>query len=208
MTRDFSVIRRRPHILDIITPVRAGVDGYRIEWAANFDGSFTTLVTSPINGHCDDSLRDQAHAPAPGNNVRIIIDPTNYTITDTKPFWLRFVPVVGGIAGTAGNRGLILPDTSGRGFVTVAGSAPNAATVTGSMQLDFPRLVEDLRIVNAASSGSLFISPVDDDAEFEVVPGGSQVPFSNLRGAIPGIRVRGGGSAVAFQATFTLAYAR
>ncbi|MFA5387355.1 MAG: hypothetical protein WC322_03075 [Candidatus Paceibacterota bacterium] len=207
MTREFSVIRRRPGILDIITPRRTGVDGYRIEWAANFDVAFTTLVTSSINGYVDDSLRDMAHAIAAGNNVRIIVNPADHTITDTKPFWLRFVPVVGGVPGTPGNSGLILPDASGRAVCVIAGNAPNAATITGSIQLDFPRLVEDLRIVNNGSN-SLFVAPVDSDAEFEIKSGGTQIPFTNLRGAIPGIRVRGGGAVVAFQATFTLAFAR
>ena len=207
MIREFSVIRRRPNIVDVVTPVRKGVDGYGLEWAANFDGVFASIVTAPIQGHCDESLRDLPHAPQGGANVRIIINPADHTIPDCKAFWMRFVPYVGGVAGTPGNPGLILPDQTGYGVVTIAGNAPAGATVADALQLDFPRLVEDLQVVNTGGV-SLFVASDATDTEYEVITGALQLPFRNLRGAIPCIRVRGAGGLCAFSASFTLAFAR
>ena len=208
MMREFSVIRRRPNLLDIITPILDGVDGYRIEGASNFDAAFATLATSTRDGYTDESLRDLVHAALAGKNVRIILNPSDHGLTDTKAFWLRFVPLTGGVPGTVGNRTLILPEASGRGLVSITGTAPIGATVANAIALDFPRLMEDLRIVNNSAGNSLFVSFSDSDAEYEIKPGATQVPLANLRGSVSGIRVRGGGAAVAFQATCTLAFAR
>jgi hypothetical protein len=209
MIREFSVIRRRPNVIDVITPKRKGVDEYTLEWAQNFDGVFAPIVTSPLHGYCDDTLRFQAHIPQSGDHVRIIFDPANYTIDDTKAFWMRFLPSSGGVPGTAGNPGLILPDQTGRGVVVIAGNAPSGASIADSLQLDFPRLIEDLRVHNLdPGATSLFVASDATDTEFELIAGATQLPFLNLRGAIPSLRVRGGGATCAFTASFTLAFAR
>ena len=72
MLRDFSVVRRRPHVIDVLIPVRSGVDGYRLQWATNFDGSFSDIVTATRDGWVDESLRDGTHAYMAGTNVRIL----------------------------------------------------------------------------------------------------------------------------------------
>lgn len=208
MIREFSVVRRRPNLVDVTTPRRPSVDGYRLEWAANFDGAYTALFTATNVGFVDDDLRDKGHSMMAGDNVRMIFNPANYSITDTQPFWLRFVPVTGGAPGTATPGVLILPDTSGRGTVIIAGNAPAGASVAASLVLHFPRLVEDLRVVNNSDTNVLMVAALDSDAEYTLKSGTSQHVLANLRGATSGIRVRGVGGIVAFQATFTLAYAR
>jgi len=208
MIREFSVVRRRPNLVDVVTPRRPGVDGYRLEWATNFDATYTTLFTASLSGHVDDSLRDAGHTMMAGDNVRMIFDPANYAMVDSKAFWLRFVPVTGGAPGTATPGVLILPDQGGFGTVIIAGNAPNVAAVANSTIIHFPRLVEDLRIVNNSDTNALMVAALDSDAEYTVKGGATQQILANLRGATSGIRVRGSGAIVAFQATFTLAYAR
>jgi hypothetical protein len=208
MQRDFSVIRRRPNLLDVVIPINVKVDAYRLEWATNFDQSYTTILTSSRFGHVDDSLRNMVHALVDSNKVRIIFDPANYSITDSKAFWMRLVPVTGVIDGTPSAGGMILPDGGGYKAVIVAGSAPSGATVASSLRLDFPRLVEDLRIVNLDGTNSLFVADEIGGSEYEVKGGASSNIFSNLRGCTDSLLVRGAGGAVKFSATCTLAYPR
>jgi len=208
MGRKYSVIRRRPHVVDVIVPKKAGADGYRLERALNFDAAWTTIVTSGPYGYVDDSLRFQAHVPQSGDHVRIIFDPDNHHLDDSLAFWMRFVPVVGGVAGAPGNPGLILPDGIGRGVVIIAGAAPSGADATEALQLELPRLVEDLVVYNQDPAVTLYVSTSVSDAEYPILAGPGEPPFTSLRGATPCIRVRGDGASAAFSATFTLAFAR
>jgi len=210
MIREFSAIRRRSGVVDVVTPKRPGVEGYALEWAPNFDIPFTPLVISGLAGYCDPSLRYMPHTPIPAGNVRIIFNPSTYGIDDTKAFWLHFIPISGGAPGAASNPGLVLPDQAGRGAIVIAGNAPNAGDITGSLQLDFPRLVEDIRVFNQAGAGgnSIFIATEGSNAEHEIIAGVGQNALTSIRGALACIRVRGDGSDVPFTATFTLAFAR
>ena len=208
--RDFSFVRRRPGFIDLVIPkVADDVTGYGLEWAQNFDGAvaFASVITATNHGHIDADLqkfpRDLVNRV---DVVRIIFNPKNYSIDDTKSFWLRFVPYVGAVAGTPGNPGLILPDAVAYRMVVIQGKAPSGATVADSLHLDFPRLMTDFRIVNLDSAKTLFVATEDGGPEYAFMPTVNDYPVSNLLGASPYILVRGDGAEVEFTATFTAAY--
>ena len=208
MTRDFSIIRRRPHVLDLITPKRAGVDGYRFEAASNFDQTYAAILTTTL-GYIDSSLDTAANVIMPmTNRIRVIFDPSNYGLDDSKTFWMRFVPVTGGVPGVPGTGVLVLPDATGHGLLIVSGTAPVGATIANSIELGLPGLVEDLRIVNNDTTNPLFIASDGSDAEYRLDPIQNATPLIALRGAVGSIRVRATGAPVSFSATFTLAFAR
>jgi hypothetical protein len=172
--RDFSTYRRRPHYVDILTPKRVGVEGYRLKAARNFDGVFETIITADIGrGYLDPSINPQVINTAPGNkHVRFIFDPDTFQaphaadLLDDEHIWLQFFPVdFLGAEGTGGAKTLLLPDDEMKaaGRVTVTGEAPNAATVANSLRLDMPFRMRNLTIRNneastIAASGTLSLA--------------------------------------------------
>lgn len=210
VTRDFSVIRRKPNLLDVLIPYGVGVDGYRLDWATNFDASYTNgIITATRAGWVDADLQGLPHQLVTNKDVcRIIFNPGNYSITDTAPFWLRFTPVTGGTPGTPGVGGLILPDGDGYRMITLSGTAPNAASVAGSLRLDFPRLVEDIHIEGRDAATSLFVATEAGGGEWEYMPTTGANPTISIRGATPHIFVRGGGATCKFSMTGTFSFPR
>ena len=83
MKRIFKIGRRRPHIIDLYTPLTQGLDtlGYRVSWAQNFDaGSFTTIINSSNVGFLDQNVNRMKveTQPTTGTDVRIVFDPSSY----------------------------------------------------------------------------------------------------------------------------------
>ena len=193
-----------------MTPVRAGVDGYRFEAASNFDAAtYTTLFTATTQGFVDPALVSPANVIQPlQNNIRIIFDPANYGLTDNLAFWMHFVPVTGGTPGTAGSCVLILPDAAGRSMIVISGDAPVATDVSGSLTLGMPGLVEDLRIVNNDSTNPMFVATDESNAEYQLDPIINSTSIVAFRGAVSTLRVRSTGAKVHFSATCTLAFPR
>jgi hypothetical protein len=208
MQRPFSVIRRRPNLVDVIIPVQTGVDGYRLDVATNFDAVYAPLLTTTLTGHIDDSLRSKDHSLVNGRVVRVIFDPANYAppLDDTIPFWIRFVPIIGGAPGTPSAGSLLLPDGDRYRDLVINGAAPNAATIAGSLEIDFPYVASNLRIRNLDPANTLYVATETGGPEFEV-PFGTEQSFG-FQSATPFILVRGNGAAVPFSATFTTAFPR
>lgn len=205
MNRLFSVRRRRPNIVDFYTPVVYGVDGYRIKWAANFDTAFTTIITSTNVGFLDPNVNRNVieTQPTTGKDVRIVFDPASYTITDTDQFWLQFVPVTGGVEGTAGAPTLILPSSAnhGVGIVVIAGTAASSAPI----QLDLPMLMQDFRFRNEDTANDLLIGTVEGGPVTTVPPGETSLSLLGTQGSV---YVQGDVGDVDFSASFTLAISR
>jgi hypothetical protein len=208
MQRPFSVIRRRPNLLDVVIPVQDGVDGYRLDVATNFDAVYAPLITATRMGHIDPSLRNRGHVPVNGRMVRILFDPDNYAppLDDTKPFWMRFTPITGGVPGTPSAGSLVLPDGDRYRAIIIAGDAPAGADVSASLKIDFPYMVEGLHIRNTDPGNSLYVATEIGGAEFEVPFGTAQT--LDIRAATPFILVRGGGGDVPFSASCTTAFPR
>jgi len=210
MKRSFSVIRRRPHIVDVLFPLTAGVQTYRLKWASNFDGSFTQFLDSTNVGFLDPSINPAVvgSQPTAGRQVRVVFDPDTYSIPDAEPFWLQYWTVpFGGAEEQQSAAALILPDSSnhGVGIVTIHGTAPSAMDVSGSLQIDLPRMMQDIRIHNEDGTNSLFVATEEGGAETKLGPG--PVPqFANVFGTHASLWVRGGGATVDFSASFTAAF--
>jgi hypothetical protein len=211
MSRDFNVIRRRTGIVDMLTPKRANVGGYRIQAAPNFDGSFVTLFTAPISsGYLDPAInREVLHSVNNRDHIRMVFNPNTFTgaagITDAKNFWIRFVPVdLAGSAGTPGNPSLVLTDTdhTGNSRILIAGTAPNGASIANSLQLDLPFTSQDLYIKNeqAAAGTALFVADFAGGSEQQI---SAQETLSIFHGPVDTLVVRGAGGTVAFSASFT-----
>lgn len=225
--RLFSVIRRRPNYVDIVTPFTYGSDGYRLKWGTNFDvvvlgGNFTTIITATNVGYVDPAINTYAIDAQPmggfmdngGRNVRIVFNPATFSIPDTSSFWLQFVQTVGGVEQTPGAPTLVLPPSAnhGVGINTIHGTAPSATSSAGALQIDLPRLMEDFHIHNEDSANYLFVSTEAGGPETALQPD-TFSQFSMLRGTQGSLWVRGATSAnvgaqVKFSATFTLAFPR
>lgn len=213
MIRQFSMTRRRPNLVDLLIPRQNGVDGYRIQSAPNFTGAWTTRITAPVQGYVDPAinlalLEPQNLNPGPfGPPVRIVFNPATFSLTDTANFWLRFVPVSGGAAGTPAAPTLVLPADAnkGTGIITIQGTAPNGADSTAALQIDLPGLCRDFRIRNHEGATILFVSTEQSGSELSIAAGAT---YESLLGAQGSLWVRGGGATAAFSATFTGSFLR
>ena len=214
--RTFSCFRRRPHIVDLLTPVVPGTATYTIKWAQNFDGVFADIIDCTNIGFYDQNIpRGKTELQNTNGFVRITFDPTTYSITDTESFWLQLWETPNGGSSTqVSAAALLLPDTAlhGQGIVTIAGTAPNGAASANSLQLDLPFVMQNFQITNTATpavSGTvLYVSTEAGGPEMAIGPGLGFPGSQTIWGAQSSIWVRGGGATCTFSATFTLAFPR
>lgn len=204
--RTLSCFRRRPHIVDLLTPVVPGVGTYTIKWAQNFDGAFTAIINCTNIGFYDDNIpRGKTELQNTNGFVRMTFDPTTFSIDDTKSFWLELWQ--DGVQISAPT--LLLPDSAnkGQGVVTIHGSAPSGASSANSLQLDLPTLVQNLTIHNEDGTNSLYVSTEQSGPEQQLGPA-TFYQYQTIWGSQGSIWVRGGGGAVLFSGTFTLSFPR
>jgi hypothetical protein len=210
--RTFSCFRRRPHIVDLLTPIVPGTTAYTIKWAQNFDGVFATIFSCNNVGFYDQNIpRNKTELQNTSGFVRMTFDPTTFAITDTQSFWLQLWETPGGgsstqISGTT----LLLPDTTNKGIgnVTIQGNAPNAGSSATSQQLDLPFLMQNFQITNNDAANTLYVATEQGGPEMEIGPKLGFPGFSSIWGSQGSLWVRGGGGAVNFSAAFTLAFPR
>jgi len=214
--RDFLVFRRRPHLVDILTPKRSGVKGYRLKAALNFDLTFQTILTADIGAGYLDPVALKAGVinrltlgTAPGDNhVRIVFNPESFTtpaLNDDQHLWLQFFPVdFSGAEGTGGARTLILPDDEmkAQGRVIIAGEAPIGATVANSMRLDLPYRMRNIVIRNNEATGGtdLMVATAEGGPEITIA---AQETAEFFDGSVGTLLVRGSGATADFSATMT-----
>lgn len=211
MSRQFSLLHRRPNTLDIVTPFVYGTMEYRIAWASNFDASFTQIIAASAIGYLDPAVPQATLEIVNGNQVRIVFDPTNAAFSITSPnapFWLQLSRFDGTSVTYTSPPTLVLPfeANKGVGIVTIHGTAPLGAAVANSLQIDLPGQMSDIR-VNNEGSNPLFIAPATGGYEVEFATGqtGSFLAFT---GTHPSLLVRGGGGTTAFSASMTRAFPR
>jgi len=214
MSRQFSVIRRRPNLVDIVTPFVYGVDLYRLKKATNFDGAFAQFLDATNVGFCDEAVdRNTLEVHQTTGMVRITFDPRTYGITDTLPLWLELAHDIGGIETVLSPPTLLLPDAAhhGVGAMIIAGNAPNGASIANSLQLDLPRLMSDIRITNHGAAGDpyLYVATEPGGAETAIAPAedSGQVTLT-LMGTESSLLVRGDAAIVAFSAVCTASFPR
>ena len=217
MNRTFSVIRRRPGIVDVLTPIVYGVSLYRLKWASNFDVvPFTQFIDSTNVGFRDPSINPwTVELQQTGGQVRIVFNPTTYGITDTQSFWLELFQVDGlGVETQVSAPSLILPDSAhhGVGQVTIHGTAPAATSSANSLQIDLPRLMSDFRIHDEDGSNYLYVATEQNGAEEQLKPDTfpQYSSFSSTQGSlwVRGATSSGTAAAVAFSAICTVAFPR
>ncbi len=103
MSTQFSIVSRQLHLVDLVIPLIAGVDTYRLQWSTTVGGSYTAIINASRAGYVDPAVASMFLVSYPGNFVRIAFDPSTFSISsdDSALFWLQFVPVTAGSAGTA-----------------------------------------------------------------------------------------------------------
>jgi len=211
MNRDFTVARRRANLVDILTPKRPGIQGYRLKAQLNFDGVFATLLTGDIGtGFLDPAIDTRVLQAIPARDrVRIVFDPDTFSggpwsLVDTNHFWLQFFPVdFAGVEGTGGARTLIIPDDEMRaqGRVIIAGTAPLGATIANSLRLDLPFRMRNIYVRNNDAVGGdlLYVATTEGGPERPVAP---QEEAEFFEGGVGTLMVRGA-AAIPFTASMT-----
>ncbi len=219
VNREFTVFRRRANLVDILTPKREGVQGYRLKAALNFDLTFQTILTADISSGYLDPVALQSGVinrvtlgAAPGTgHVRIVFDPDTFSVphpaslNDTEHMWLQFFPVdFSGSEGVPGARTLILPDDEmkAQGRVIIQGTAPTGVSVANSIRLDLPYRMRNMVIRNneAAGGTELMVATAEGGPEATVAP---QDEIEFFEGSTGVLLVRGDGGTVDFSATMT-----
>ena len=204
-TRPFSVVRRRANLVDVLIPKNAATEIYRLQTAANFDAAYGTLVEGRISqGYLGPTINRAVLTTLPSHDhVRIVFDPDEEGLTDTEPFWMRFVPVdFAGGAGTPSVGMLIHPEEAhqGDGRTVIRGNAPSAGSIAGSLEIGLPRRFQGLTITNNDGADELLVSFTEGGYEYQILATESQ---SFLEGAHERLFVRGDGAVVNFSASFT-----
>jgi hypothetical protein len=217
ISRPFNVIRRRANLADILIPKSLTTEKYRLLAAPNFDGSFVQIIEANISsGYLDPALVISnrvatLHSVNNPGQIRVTFDPETFavlaSIADADIIWLKFQAVdFAGLAGTASNPIMILPEVKLRGdsSITIAGLAPNAADVAGSLQLDLGYRMQDIAIRNEEGATPLYVATEAGGAEVKVDGGSLTLSQYTLAfGAQGTIFVRGGGGTARFSATMT-----
>lgn len=213
--REFSIARRRRNLVDLLTPKRPNVKGYRLTAATNFDGTFETLLTADISsGYLDPAVDPTKLEVRPGaqNHIRIVFDPDTFTdtdagISDSQHFWLKLVTVgFDGVPIDTSPAVLVITEDERRASnrIVIAGNAPIGEASANSLQLDLPFNATDIVIQNqeADAGDDLFVSTELGGPEHTVVPG-SEISFR--KGALSSLFVRGNPGAASFSASFVMA---
>jgi hypothetical protein len=211
--REFSIVRRRKNLVDLITPRVAGLSAYQFEVATNFDAAYTLIITAPIaSGFADPNIsmqRLRTFSPLPGNNkVRVVFDPASFAPAplpngDDAHFWIRMIPVdavIGPLTPTPGVMVMTEDERQAQQQIILAGTAP--AIAAPGLQVDLPRRVGDLKIRNneAAGGTDLMVATTLNGPEFRIEP---QVDWTPYQGLTPTLHVRGDGGTAAFSASFS-----
>lgn len=212
-TRLFSVLRRKSSLLDFSIPPRPlseGVAGYRFKTDTDPGGTFaTTAFTSPIYGFVDPEVAGPQHVIQPGNNIRVIIDPSKHGIDDNYAFWVKLVFVDGADAEMTdpvpSAATLVLPPFVGNEQSGFNGTAPSAVDLAHSLRIDLPRSMENFRIRNLETTRSLQVAYQEGGPEITIPAG---VESSEIYGLVSSIWVRGVGGTAAFTAQFVYANPR
>lgn len=206
-TRLFSILRRKPGLIDFVTPLQAqsaGVKSYRLKTDTTPSGAFaTTVMTVPRTGFVDPDVKGAHNVIQPGNNVRVLFKPSNYGLSDAA-FWLKLVFIDEAdaemVTPAPSAPTLISPPTAGSEQMAFTASAP-----TSALRIDLPRAMNNFRILNLDGANALMVAFQEGGPEATVPFGKENSGFS---GIVSSIWVRGVGGAVAFSATFTPATLR
>lgn len=213
--RIFSIIRRRPGIIDLIAtrqPDAAGVVKYRLKSASDPADTFsTTVLDSSIYGFTDPTISSAQTVIQPGDHVRIVFNPNKYGLTDSY-FWLELVYVdsmnseMTDPAPSAPT--LVPPPFVGNEQVGFNSTAPSGSDITDSLRIDLPRLMSNFRVRNLDTSNDLYVAFQEGGPEVVVPAVGGYQESIGFDGNVSSLWVRGSGGSSKFSAQFTYANPR
>jgi hypothetical protein len=213
--RLFSILRRKPGLIDLITPIRPAselVEQYRLkaDVANNPGGLFaTTVMTVPRTGKVDPAVAGPQHVIQPGENVRMIFKPSNFSLSDTDAFWIKLVYIDGAsaemVTPAPGAATLVLPPFTGPLQSGFTASAPTGTGIADALQLDLPRAMENVRILNLDGANPLYVA-FDPGGPEMLIPFGKEL--TGFFGLVSTMFVRSTGGAVQFTTSFTFANPR
>jgi hypothetical protein len=212
MSRLFSIIRHKPGLVDLITPIvnwTLGIDGYRLKTDTDPGGAFaTTVLTTTNTGYVDPAVAGNQHVIVPGENVRMVFKPSTFNLPDNGAFWLKLLYLSGGVEQSSPAPSaptLILPPYTAPIQTGFTATAPHGADIAHSLQIDLPRAMENMRIRNLDSANSLSVAFDAGGPEVTVPFGQETVAFS---GVVTSLWVRGTAGTISFTTTFTYAFPR
>lgn len=203
MNRTLTVNRRRKGIVDTYVPKVYGVVGYRLKAATNFDGVYNTILTSTNVGFVGPGVDQRVIESQPlGGKVRFVWNPTDYALDDNQHLWVKLYHVDAAAVETQVSAPtLIFPDDvqflhRGAGHLLLRGTAPSAASVAGSLQLDLPRLQTDWRILNENTTTGAFVAFEEGGPEYYLPPNSTVPQFTSFSANSASVWIRGNGAAV------------
>lgn len=224
--RIFSIIRRKPGFIHIVTPLldfqKTGVIKYRFYTDADDDPNFTApaeVITVTNTGFVDPAVAGPQNPIQPGNNVQLLLKPSSsrlaYSLPDTAHFWLKMAYVdstdadivtPASLAPSAPT--LVLPPFVGNEQAGFNSIAPSGSTIANSLQIDLPRQMSNFRVRNLSTSVNLYVAFQDGGPEI-IVPGQTSSQESiGFEGIVSSFWIRGGGATCAFSCQFTYANPR
>jgi len=210
--RRFSVLRRAPGLIDIITPLRPvseGVEQYRLKADTSPTGAFaTTVMTVPRTGKIDPAFQGPQTVIQQGENVRMVFKPSDYTLSDDA-LWLKLVYINAAVAEmvspTPSAPTLVLPPFTGPGLFGFTATASVGASFANSLQIDLPRAMESIRVMNNDGANPLFVAFDGGGPEIKIPAGKDLIGYL---GNAASIFVRTTGGPAEFTATFAYAFPR
>lgn len=164
MPRSISIYRRRANLIDMNWPLRLNIRSYILKFASNFDSAFAPFANIPAAGFKSKTVTDSGLTSEQfRGKTRIIFNPVDFTIDDTKPIWLRVAPIdINGIVGADETMHLILPyaPPANRPII-LYGTAPAAADISGSLELQLPQQCKNITIQVDSSDFANYGTPAD-----------------------------------------------
>lgn len=205
--RKFSILRRKPGLIDLVTPIiqdlSLDVAEYRLKTDSVPEGSFTTTVmTVPNTGLVDKDVAGAHNVIVPRENVRMIFKPSNFSLPDSDYFWVKLVYV------NSGGAELATPTPSAATLVLPPYTGPLASGFTATapasqLQIDLPRLMREVRIENLETSTDMFVA-FEEGGPTVKIPAGSA--YDGRVGTAASLWVNGDSATAEFNASFTYAF--
>lgn len=205
MAKSLSVYRRKAGLVDLFLVSRAGAKSYLFKASTNFDVAPVAFQSVPQDGFRSPNAFNSGPAEGFRGRTRFTFAPSDYGLDDTKPLWLKIQQVnVDGSVGPDEAFHLVFPyNPQGRKAVVIAGSAPNAASLAASLELQLQHQMQSMELQNNGGQ-DLYVAFEPGGPEYRVPP--LSTSFTNLSFNYPTVSqlfVRGSGAAVAFAAVMS-----
>ncbi len=194
--------------LNTVTPVvypAEDVRGYKLQYSLAFDNSasWSTIITTGLSGFSSPSIVVPGLYDGQSRNLtRIAFSPSEYSIDDTKSFWIRIIPVNrAGIDQTPSAPLLVLP------FSGTMNRAFNIAGTIGTAEVEIS-LPGTCNSMDAAVNGSdsLFVSYEPSGMAYRIT-GMGVTNGSDILNTLPSfstLYLKGSGASTSFWANFRL----